>query len=701
MHQKINAYELAGLKIHMQDMPEVLEKAIDKAFSLSRIESIDVDIELRGKILEDNSFFEEMPLFISRKFQEIGAGEDPVLISREKGEFALLAKGKESSSYAVCSPPFNNIELCCQKLTKKSTPLIFQSVLIPVIGELLMKQGKLLMHAGCVGTPEGDGILLLADSGGGKTTTSFSMAREGFSLMSDDLVVASPTAKGIIFEPIREKMNVSKKTIEFFPELSFLRKLLKQSREAKVPVDPKEIFGSNNIIDSAHASAIIIVKIGKNGPKLVPVAGSAMLNPLLKSNTFAHSESIPEKRVECVWRLLDQTISYELVTGFDPDYLGRWMANKAGTGSFGKSSTALFKTDFIEKPGRRKRNITLKKPSNLSVADKKIFLQAILKHVLDNSKDNQETSERFLDQITSKKFVSWVKYHRIEILLLKWLSDLNENLLQNITIDYKSKMIEAVAHSIQMQSTAKKVLSKLEKTGISTILLRGPGLALKYYPEAYLRYFRDIDIIVSHENLKTAEKILYDLGFSFDGEKDYWDKRGEWPFTNGHVTVELHWDAYPVNCLKMYQSTNFWEEKETIDLDGFATKGLSVNHLLLSSCLHFSCEHKLDRLVRLIDIRQIVKIDNDKIDWDWIVNYSLKSSQRLAAGQAFRFARELVGADIPDIVLRRLEPNSFLEKNADKIFSPKYLLATPGRSSRFRRFIFYEILKRYGKDKSF
>jgi len=262
-------------------------------------------------------------------------------------------------------------------------------------------------------------------------------------------------------------------------------------------------------------------------------------------------------------------------------------------------------------------------------------------------------------------------------------------------------MIEAVAHSIQMQSTAKKVLSKLEKTGISTILLRGPGLALKYYPEAYLRYFRDIDIIVSHQNLKTAEKILYDLGFSFDGEKDYWDKRGEWPFTDGHVTVELHWDAYPVNCLKMYQSTNFWEEKETIDLDGFATKGLSVNHLLLSSCLHFSCEHKLDRLVRLIDIRQIVKIDNDKIDWDWIVNYSLKSSQRLAAGQAFRFARELVGADIPDIVLRRLEPNSFLEKNADKIFSPKYLLATPGRSSRFRRFIFYEILKRYGKDKSF
>ncbi|MDY6793192.1 MAG: nucleotidyltransferase family protein [Thermodesulfobacteriota bacterium] len=693
MHEKINAYELAGLKIHMQDMPEVLEKAIDKAFSLSRIESIDIDVTLRGKILEDNSFFKEMPLFISRKFQEISAGDDPMFLSRPDGKFALLAKGKESSSYAVCYPPFINIEMCCQKLTKISTPLIFQSVLIPVIGELLLKKGKLLMHAGCVGTPERDGILLLADSGGGKTTTAFSMAREGFSLISDDLVVASPTGNGIIFESIREKMNVSKKTIEFFPELSFLKKLLKQSREAKIPVDPREIFRPSRVIDFVRASAIIIVKIGKNGPKLVPVTGSAMLNPLLKSNTFARSESIAEKRIECVWRLLDQTIPYELVTGFDPDYLGRWMADKAATGSFGNPSASLLKTDNSEKLGRKKRSFTLKKAYHLSVAEKQFLLQTMLRHALDNVKVDKETLERFFDQATSPEFFSWMKYHRIEIILLKWLSGLNEDILQDITIDYKSKITEAVAHSIQMQSTAKKILSKLEKNGISAILLRGPGLALKYYPGTFLRYFRDVDIIVRREDLKTAEKILYNLGFCFEGEKDYWNKRGEWPFTDGRVTVELHWDAYPAICLKMYQSTNFWEETETIELDGFPIQSLSVNHLLLSSCLHFSWEHKLDRLVRLVDIRQIVKIDNDKIDWDWVVDFSLKSFQGFAAGQGFRFARELVGADIPDVVLSKLKANGFAEKIAYNVFPPKFLLSTPGRNSRFRRIIFYEILK--------
>ena len=701
MHKKNSIYELAGLKIHMQDIPEVLEMAIDKAFSLCRSDAMDANVILRGTVFEDDLFFEAMPSLIRKKYEETDGGGDPIIFTGSKGEFVLLAKGKESSSYAICFPPFDSIKLCCQKFTKKSTPLLFQSVLIPVISELLLKQGKLLMHAGCVGTPEGDGILLMADGGGGKTTTTFSMAREGFSLLSDDLVVASPGKSGIIFEPIREKMNVTKKTINFFPELYFLRKALKDSGESKIPIDPREMLDPNRLITSVYASAILIVKIGKNGPKLVPVAGSAMLNPLLKSNTFARSESISEERIECIWRLLDQAISYELVTGFNPDYLGRWMADKAGVGSFGNASPSLLKRDVSAKPKKRKENLNSKSPSRFYADDYHFLLQTILSRTLDKGGVHPGTPERLLDRATSTAFLSWIKYHRIEILLMKWLSGLNGNLLQDIPIDYKSKITEAVAHSIQMQTTARKIFRHLEKAKIQSIILRGSGLALKYYPEAFLRYFRDIDIIVSHENLKTAEKILYDLGFSFDGEKDYWNKRGEWPFTNGHVTVELHWDAYPANCLKMYQNTNFWEETEAIDLDGFTIQSLSVNHLLLSSCLHFSCEHKLDRLVRLIDIRQIVKIDNDKIDWDWIVNYSLKSSQRLAAGQAFRFARELAGADIPDIVLRRLEPNSFLEKSADKIFPPKYLIATPGQNSRFRRFIFYEILKRYGKDKSF
>lgn len=690
---KINTYELAGLKIQLQDIPKKLGKGIDKAFSLSQVESEDVDVTLRGKILDENAFFETMPSFVSHKFVQISADEDPVLFSGSDDEFALLDKVQESSSYAVCYPPFTHIELCCQKPANMSTPLVFQSVLIPMIGELLLKKGKLLMHAGCVGTPEGDGILLLADSGGGKTTTSFTMTRQGFNLISDDLTVASPTENGIIFEPIREKINVSKQTIEFFPELSYLKKPLKKVPEGKIPVDAREIFGLERVIDSVQASVIILLKIGKNGPKLVPVAGSTMLNPLLKSNTFARSEKISNNKIESIWRLLDQTIPYELATGFDPSYLGKWMAHEAEHGRFGKPSASLSKTNMSEKANKNK-NHRSKKKNNLSIIDKQLLIQTILRHTLDGSKDFKNALEQFFHQATSQKFLSWIKYHRIEILLWKFLSDLNEDLFHDKKSAYKSKINKAIARSIQLQSTAIKILTEMKRAGIPTILLRGPGLALKYYPDAFLRYFRDIDIIVSPENLKTAENILYDLGFSFTGEKDYWDKRGEWPFTDRLTTVELHWDAYPANCPEIFQATNFWENPAIIDLDGLAINGLSVNHLLLSSCLHFSWDHRLDRLVRLVDIRQIVKVDNHEIDWDWIVDFTLKNSQRLAAGQALRFAKELVGADIPDAVLQELKPGNFLEKSADKIFPPKYLLATPGQNSRFRRIIFYELLKR-------
>ena len=67
MQQKINAYELAGLKIRMQDMPEVLETAIDKAFSLSRIEPVGVDIALRGKGKRLRSMSMDLPGLSARR----------------------------------------------------------------------------------------------------------------------------------------------------------------------------------------------------------------------------------------------------------------------------------------------------------------------------------------------------------------------------------------------------------------------------------------------------------------------------------------------------------------------------------------------------------------------------------------------------------------------------------------------------------
>jgi hypothetical protein len=686
-------YNLAGLKICLSNTHKVLEAAIDKAFSLSRTVSTDAHVYLEGNIQEDDSFVEAMPSLIRKPYERLASGEDPVILFGPDDELSLLAKGKYSSSYAYSLPPFNHAQLVCQRLTGKATPLLFQSVLIPLVSELLLKQGKLLMHAGCVATPEGDGILLLADGGGGKTTTVYTMVRQGFHFLSDDLVVASCVDDGFVFEPVYEKINLSKKTIKFFPELSFLHKALAKSREKKISVDPEAIIKKDQLAHLARASAILIIKLDQSGPRLLDRDASAFLNPLLKSNTFASRDEISKRSLGNIWRLLEQTVSYQLNTGFDPANLGKWLAQKAAAGNLGPVSQTLAEGD--SRQGQKKEDTVA--PQKIVVRNPfrryYLLLQALLGHTLDGKKTDLQLIGRLSSQAGRQRFLTWLKYHRIENHLAKYLTDLNVDRAATYAIDYTSQLRRAKAHFILMQATAKKVARHLMASAIPAVMLRGPALAMGYYPDPYLRHCRDVDVIVKPEHLEDAEKILVSLGFSLNGSRRYWHKKGELPFSNGQVIVELHWNAYPMAVVDSSGSADIWLRPDALELDGFAVKALNPDHLLLSSCLHLTCEHRLDRLIRVIDIRQIVNKTHDTIDWNWIVARAMDSAQGLVVWQALRFASEIVSARVPAIVLQKLAPARMSEKMAANIFPPAAILATPSNNSRLRRFVFFKMLK--------
>ncbi|MHC4456577.1 MAG: nucleotidyltransferase domain-containing protein [Planctomycetota bacterium] len=689
-------YDLAGLKICLMNSPKVLEAAIDKAFSLSHTVSTESHIYLQANIQEDDSFVEAMPLLVRQRYERLEGGADPIIFLGPDDELALLAKGECSSTYAYSLPPFNHVELVCQRLTGKATPLLFQSVLIPLVSEMLLRQGKLLMHAGCVATPEGDGILLLADGGGGKTTTTYAMVREGFHFLSDDLVVASVGQDSSVFEPIYEKINITKKTIEFFPELRFLKKPLQEAKEKKIHVDPKRIIDPHRLKHTAQAAAILFISLDQRGPELWNLEASSLLNPLLKSNTFANRDSISKQSVEKLFSLLDQTVSYQLKTGSNPETLGKWLARKAARGDLGKPSQALAKKNFTQI--QKKRSVHRKRAGiQKSYKEYHVLLQALLDYALDG-KDLASTGVGgILSRVGMQEFISWLTYHRLEVYLAKHMVDSDITLDAAPAIEFKSQLSRAKAFFILMLTAAKKVFQQLAAAGIPAIMLRGPALAVAYYPDPFMRFCRDIDIIVQPEHLQDAEKTLASLSFQLRGSREYWQQKGELPFSDGQVTIELHWDAYPVDVAPSSSPDSFWMEPDVIDVDGLSVHGLNASHLLFSSCLHLSCEHKFDRLVRVIDIRQILKTAQDKIDWKWIVAQASGSFTRLGLWQALRLAAEIANARVPTDVLRQLAPIRFNEKMGARIFPPFALLATPSNSSHLRRFLFFKLLKPQGK----
>jgi hypothetical protein len=64
-----------------------------------------------------------------------------------------------------------------------------------VLPRVLTHRGRLVIHAGCVGTPHG-AVAFLGDSGAGKSTLCAEFARAGYPLLGDDGIVIRPAENG-------------------------------------------------------------------------------------------------------------------------------------------------------------------------------------------------------------------------------------------------------------------------------------------------------------------------------------------------------------------------------------------------------------------------------------------------------------------------------------------------------------------------
>ena len=75
----------------------------------------------------------------------------------------------------------------------------------------------LLIHAGSVATPAGEGVLLPADSGSGKSTLTAALVREGFRYLSDEAGAIDPVTRRLY--PYPKALSFKKDRSEVFADL--------------------------------------------------------------------------------------------------------------------------------------------------------------------------------------------------------------------------------------------------------------------------------------------------------------------------------------------------------------------------------------------------------------------------------------------------------------------------------------------------
>jgi hypothetical protein len=262
----------------------------------------------------------------------------------------------------------------------------------------------------------------------------------------------------------------------------------------------------------------------------------------------------------------------------------------------------------------------------------------------------------------------------------------------------RSSYYANAARNSLLYDDLRKLLLAFTQEKIAVIVLKGAALAETVYPHRALRPMSDIDLLVRKEQLRKVESKLPNMGYVFDGygktREFYLEHRYHWVFAKrSDVSVEIHWHIKRPEGPFSIDIDGLWQRAQRTKIAGVEALVLSPENLVLYLCQHL-WKHKLLGGIRpLCDISEAIRYYADGIDWTILINTSSKWKMNPCSYLGLSLARELLGAPIPEHVLKDLEPVNF---KAETISWASDRMLAHGESSP----VFPDLLTLFWKDRS-
>lgn len=264
--------------------------------------------------------------------------------------------------------------------------------------------------------------------------------------------------------------------------------------------------------------------------------------------------------------------------------------------------------------------------------------------------------EELLDEIIVKKliadldwklFVKLVMHHRVYPLVYLKLRGLSTalipaNVMETLQYQYNNNTIKMLHLSREMNHICKA----LTNSGIRTLLLKGPVLAIQLYGNLAHRTSKDLDILVHADDVEKAEAILVQLGYESKDEHilNNWKKKSHhlsFEHTGHYAQVEIHWRLNP-HFSASYSFDQLWERKNDVILSNQTFHYLGNEDLIYYLADH-GARHGWFRLRWLMDIERLlpkISSGNMKIHFD-------RYGGQQYVGQAFILLSNLFSTTIP------------------------------------------------------
>lgn len=263
-------------------------------------------------VLDGNRHCIEKPLDQGRHFYNLSAGEacyyatnDQLYLSFEDGVRVMSWPSLGCASFSIVESNPVNLFMASHLL------------LTILLVEMLKRRGCYSVHAAGF-SKEGKAILIPGTSGAGKSTLAITLLRSGFGYLSDDMVFLRKCSGELRVLGLPEDVDVSDRTIDFFPELDFLRYSFKLAGAPKRQVRVDDVYRVE-LIPEARPGAIVLPQISANERSCLRPIGADEALFELASNVLLTEGRSCQSHLNILTDLARQTPCYRLETGRDFD----------------------------------------------------------------------------------------------------------------------------------------------------------------------------------------------------------------------------------------------------------------------------------------------------------------------------------------------------------------------------------------------
>jgi hypothetical protein len=193
----------------------------------------------------------------------------------------------------------------------------------PVLGiallEGLRRHGLFSLHAATVSI-RGQGLLVAGVSGSGKSTLAVALARAGCGFLGDDTVFLTAAGEGVDALAFPDEVDVSERTMRFFPELARLADEAPRRPRQKRGIFIEDVCAVE-VVDRCSPAVLVLPRVADAPASVLREADPEDVFVELVSNVMLTDPGVAQAHLDAVAALVKRVRCYRLETGRDLDVI--------------------------------------------------------------------------------------------------------------------------------------------------------------------------------------------------------------------------------------------------------------------------------------------------------------------------------------------------------------------------------------------